>query len=646
MVLNHFGKNISYDIVKSKINIDQEGVSAYEIIRVSKSYGLKAIGYKNYSIYDIKNFPVIAHTINNNIQHFVVISNVTNRWVFLKDPSKGEYYISLDEFKKIYTGIIILFKENNTIINKNIINKRFILLITFILLFFTFLNISCSYLMSYIIENFKLLNKISLLIILFFILGLTKELFSLLKDRLLLKNQLLTDKSITIPTLKKIINLPHAFYQNKPIGELISKINDLSYIKEMFFAFVQILFVNLLIIFISFIFIFFINKFIFLLNVIILCLIFIYHKKFYAKNSYKNYDLQVKNELLNAKISNGIESITSIKNLSKEHYFIRKIEVLYNDIINDYRKISILYQNKNFIFQLIIFILSSLSIVILIYNNTSITNVLFINYIESVMYDSIAAILNLWPLYVNAKASYVRINEVYKEKDIEDNGILLDIKSIVIKNLTYKISYRVLFKNLNLSFCKGEFIMLNGPSGSGKTTLFKIITKQINCNSKNIFINKNSINLYNQDTLRKSITYVDQKIKLFNDTVLENIELGKSLNLKPNFKMVLEKELKKGNIDYKVCVDNTNSNLSGGQLSLIKIAQALNNAGSVIVFDETTNQMDVHLERKVLKAIKKDYQDKIIILISHRLSNRDLFDKTINFSSKKQKERRKDEAVK
>ena len=88
-------------------------------------------------------------------------------------------------------------------------------------------------------------------------------------------------------------------------------------------------------------------------------------------------------------------------------------------------------------------------------------------------------------------------------------------------------------------------------------------------------------------------------------------------------------------IDYNYLVDNINSNLSGGQMELIIIAQALNNNCDVYIFDETTSQLDQETEKRVLKAIKRDYPDKIIILISHRKTNLNLFNKIIEFNSDK-----------
>ena len=142
-------------------------------------------------------------------------------------------------------------------------------------------------------------------------------------------------------------------------------------------------------------------------------------------------------------------------------------------------------------------------------------------------------------------------------------------------------------------------------TGSGKTTLFKALTKKIRFDERTILINGKTISKYNFDTLRRSIIYVEQDIKLFNDTILENITLGRKLNLRRNFKMVLEEEFKKKGIDYNIYVDSANSNLSGGEIALIKIAQVLNNDFDMVIFDETTSSLDTRLEKKVLSAIKK-----------------------------------------
>ena len=554
-------------------------------------------------------------------------------------------YVMLEDFKKIYAGIIIAFSNKSFSIKKEVVNKKFISLITVIILFLSFLNIVYSFLLSHIIENEKFSNKLLFTLTLFASIGLIKELINFIKEKTLLKYQIITDRAITIPSLKKIINLPHEFYQKRSVGELISKINDLSYIKQMSFVMVQVLFVNVIIMLVSFMFLFFVNKYVLILNIFVVLVVLLYNKNFFNKHSYKNYDLQIKNEALNTKISDGINSIINVKNLCKEKYLQNKIINSYEDAISSYKELNTLYQKKDLLFNLIIFISSFCSVAYLCFSKSSISNILFVTYIESIIFDCLGQIGNLHLLYADFKSTYVRLKSIYDEKEIDNNLELIDINSISFRNITYKYKDKLIFKDINLNINKNDFIMINGPSGCGKTTLFKMLTRQVKHNGKNIFINNKSINSYEDGNLRRSITYVDQKIKFFSDTILENITLGNKFNLRPQFKSILEKILKERNIDYTTVIDNTNSNLSGGELMLISIAQALNNAGSVIIFDETTSQMDVKLEYRVLKAIKEDYKDKTIILISHRMSNVNLFDKIHTFSDNKNN-RRKNEKIK
>lgn len=647
MILNHFDKKVSYDEIKSLVKMDNDGTSAYELIKASKKYGVNATGYKNYIINESSVLPLIAHTVQGKTQHFVVVRSINNNKLKIEDPSKGLLYVSLDEFKKVYTGIAIIFQDDHSLAKKEIFNKKIISLITFIILFLALLNVTYSYLLSYIVENFKYKKEIICVLIMFLSVGITKEIFGFVKERVLLKYQLLIDRVITIPTLKKIINLPHNFYQKRPVGELISKINDLSYIKEMIFVLVQVLFVNMIIIIISLIFLLLNNYYVLLLNILVIITLIIYNKYFFIKHSYKNYDLQIKNEILNSKISNSINSIISVKNLCKEKYLINALVNSYEDTINDYRSVSKLYQCRGLMMHMFILFSFILSIFLMFYSDLRISSMLFVTYLEMNIYDSLYSICDLVPIWADFKGALIRIREVYKEKEIDNNTKVFNINNVCFKNVSYKYDKKNVFDNVNLTMRKGDFILINGPSGCGKTTIFKLLTKQIKSNGYGVLINNKNINSYPDGMIRRSITYVDQKIRLFNDTVLENITLGSKLTLRSNVKLLLDNFLKKNNISYDTMIDNTNSNLSGGQIAFISSMQALNNGGEVIIFDETTSQMDTFLERKLINAIKADYKDKIVVFISHRLSNKDLFSKIINFNGKNYNyKRRKNEKIK
>lgn len=633
-VLKYFGKNVTYKKLEEKIIKEKDGISAYEIIKVSKEFGISSCGYKNLKVNKNLTFPLIAHTINNNVQHFVVVLKVSNNNVYIMDPSYGLITKQKDEFNKSYTCVAILFKNHNPYLLNNVINRKSILLITILILLFTLLSLFYSYLLSYLVESISTKNNLIILFLSFILLGIIKEIFSYVKDLSLLRYQLKTDETLTLPFLKKLFNLPYLFYHDKPVGELISKVNDLSYVKEALLSIVEVLFVNVVIILISFIFLLFLNVHIFYFNFILSLILLLYNMRFWKNNSYKNYDLQMKNEYLNARISKTIENIYDIKNLRKESYVSNKITNLYNDLLACYKDIKSKCVKKDFINKLLILIGISISLLISILEKLDVKDTLFITYVLSFIYDSNQNICTLFFLHSNYKASSVRISELYKIKEI-GFGHKIMVNDVEFNNFYYKYNDKIILNDIHFRLSMGDFVLIKGPTGSGKTTLFKALTKKIRFDEMTILINGKNISKYNFDTLRRSIIYVEQDIKLFDDTILENITLGCKLNLRRNFKMVLEEEFKKKGIDYNILVDSANSNLSGGEIALIKIAQVLNNDFDMVIFDETTNSLDTRLEKMVLNAIKKDYKDKIVVFISHRNYNTYLFNKIIKIKDKK-----------
>ena len=272
---------------------------------------------------------------------------------------------------------------------------------------------------------------------------------------------------------------------------------------------------------------------------------------------------------------------------------------------------------------------------ILIFDSSNISLTIFSFYMQMIIFESLNSIFSLQPLYTNYKSTIKRLDSIYKEKSIASNGEKININKIEFKNLSYKYNDKMILKNVSFSFKKGDLIMINGPTGVGKSTLFKLLTKQLKPPKNKIYINDDDISSISSLDIRKSIIYVDQKTRLFNDTIKENISFSKDIKVRNSFKRLLDDILNKNFIDYNYLVDNINSNLSGGQMELIIIAQALNNNCDVYIFDETTSQLDQETEKRVLKEIKKDYPDKIIILISHRKTNLNLFNKIIEFNSDK-----------
>ena len=91
--------------------------------------------------------------------------------------------------------------------------------------------------------------------------------------------------------------------------------------------------------------------------------------------------------------------------------------------------------------------------------------------------------------------------------------------------------------------------------------------------------------------------------------------------------------IKNNNLGFNMLIEENGFNLSGGERQRIILARSLLRPFNILLIDEGLNQVDVNLERKILKNIFKNIQKETILIVSHRLTNLDLFDKMIEFKN-------------
>ena len=180
--------------------------------------------------------------------------------------------------------------------------------------------------------------------------------------------------------------------------------------------------------------------------------------------------------------------------------------------------------------------------------------------------------------------------------------------------------------NINLTIKKGETIALVGSTGSGKTTMVNLLTRFYNPSSGQILINGKDIVSYELESYRSNFSYVDQNVRLFNDTISGNIAFGQkesmSIDLIRNAAKVsnsiefIEKLDKKFDSD----IGEDGVTLSGGQRQRLSIARAIAKDSPILILDEATSALDSATEKLVQSAINKMQQDRTTIIIAHRLT--------------------------
>lgn len=180
--------------------------------------------------------------------------------------------------------------------------------------------------------------------------------------------------------------------------------------------------------------------------------------------------------------------------------------------------------------------------------------------------------------------------------------------------------------NINLDIKSGETIALVGSTGSGKTTIIQLITRFYSPTKGSITIDGVDINELEIDSLRSQISFVDQNVRLFNDTVKGNIALGQadtmsSTTIKHAAKVANATDFIENmdkQFDTEIGEDGTK--LSGGQRQRLAIARAIAKDSPVLILDEATSALDSATEKQVQAAIDEMQKDRTTIIIAHRLS--------------------------
>lgn len=197
--------------------------------------------------------------------------------------------------------------------------------------------------------------------------------------------------------------------------------------------------------------------------------------------------------------------------------------------------------------------------------------------------------------------------------------------AIEFKNVSFRYEDENVLKDFNLKVRKGHTVALVGQSGSGKSTVANLVTRFYDVNEGRIEIDGVNIKDISKKSLRELMGLVTQDSILFNDTVKNNIALGKenateeqiveAAKIANAHEFILE--LPDG---YDTNIGDSGNKLSGGQKQRLSIARAVLKNPPIMILDEATSALDTESERLVQDALEKMMRNRTSIVIAHRLS--------------------------
>ena len=210
--------------------------------------------------------------------------------------------------------------------------------------------------------------------------------------------------------------------------------------------------------------------------------------------------------------------------------------------------------------------------------------------------------------------------------DVENpKHIKLLNNTIEFKNLSFKYENTEVLSNINFSIGKGKMVALVGQSGGGKSTLADLLARFYDIQSGEILIDNNNIKEIALADLRSLMGIVSQESILFNDTIYNNIRLGKidatedeviaAAKVANAHHFILETEN-----GYQTNIGDRGNKLSGGQKQRLSIARAILKNPEILILDEATSSLDTESEKLVQEALENLMHSRTSLVIAHRLS--------------------------
>jgi len=349
-------------------------------------------------------------------------------------------------------------------------------------------------------------------------------------------------------------------------------------------------------------------------------------------------------------LSDGIENRTNVINNAVGLFKLIKVNSLENFFVNKFIKEdfkiarsltinAILSSSPGIIISGLAIVLIAFIIYILKVNNYDLFEMI------PIFAASIFAVQKILPLMQNIYSSNAKFRSNYSQSYSIINFITNKIKiknerfvkiktpeKIEYKNINFSYKNKKIIKNLNLELKRGDRILIKGKSGVGKSTLINILLGILLPSKGSIYVKSKIFNNKNFNQLRNFYSYTPQDVFIFKGTFKENISL--EFNCQDNRRLA---EVSKHSqifdfINRQKLRFNSNTiysgrNISGGQKQRLGIARGLFKNKLIYIFDESTNAIDKTIEERILHNLKKYYNDKIFIIISHKNINKRFFNK-------------------
>ncbi|MDP2560470.1 peptidase domain-containing ABC transporter [Psychrobium sp. 1_MG-2023] len=646
MIASYFGHQLDMAAMRQRFSTNLKGMSLQQVIDLGGSLGLasRALQCPIEEINKLK-LPCILHW---DMNHFVVLTKASAKKVTINDPAQGKRTLNFTEFSQHFTGVALELTPTATFKKKarqpqmrlsqlwsKITGFKSALVKLFALsLVLQVFALAVPYYMQWVVDEVLISRDQSLLTVLalgFGMLCLITVFTTVIRSWLVLRLSSLLNIQMGVNVLHHLLRLPMSYFENRHIGDIVSRFGSLAQIRERITTgFVETVVDGVMSITVLVMMFIYNIK----LTLIVLAVVTIYtgvrlalyrplHQA--TEDSIQNQAKEQSNFLETIR---GIQTIKLFSNESQRQsiWQNRYAEVVNADIrlgklhisFDAFNKLLFGIENVLIIYFAALFVMSgSLSVGMIL---------AFIAYKG----QFIQRASNLIEQIIQFKIMRLHLERIadiaLHQQEPSREGVLPATKlqghlSLVDVCFRYDSNDKYVLNKINLEISAGECIAITGDSGCGKTTLVKVILGLLKPSSGTILLDGQDITQIGLKNYRQQVGAVMQSDNLFAGSVLDNITF---FNPEPNYLKVercaklaaIDQDISQMPMGYNTLVGDMGSTLSGGQLQRVLLARALYNDPLILVMDEATSHLDSHNEQIISQRIKHLAMTRVVI--AHR----------------------------
>ena len=697
MVCLHYKKEVTITRLRDMMGTDLKGTNLVGLQKAANELGFTTAAVR----VDRENFlsdfslPCIAQVITDQgLAHFVVVFKKTTikddgarrkhmlqdaetrkeeeekgkkhkckDYVIIGDPGTELKKITLDEFYKNFTGVLLLLNPTSEFkggklgkdgkdgkSSKYGMMKRYIdLLLPQKKLFFyailssvitTILGIASSMFNKILMDEvlpYGLNSLLITLILVFSVVSITSTLIGFVRQWVLIHLSIKIDIPLMLGYFGHIFNLPMKFFATRKTGDITTRYSDANTIKSIFTSIALSLVMDISMAVITGIILFRMNAMLFSISLFMalvsILLVLIY------KQPYKriNEESMAQAAALNSQMIESLRGIETVKCNANEQTELDNLEREYMKSLKISLRSSRISTTQGLISAFIStgfgMLTTYVGIMQVLNGEMTLGGYMAFSTLSSYFTSPLSNLIGLQMQIQEASISMKRLTEImdypaeYETAEGTEQSELEKVDGdIEFKDVTFRYGNRApALDHVSFTIPAGKKVALVGSSGSGKSTITKLLLKYYDPEDGEIDINGANLAEYTNHSVRRAIAYVPQNVELFSKTIYDNIRISRMDATLDEVKEAAKKAdahefIRHLPLQYNTYLEEAGNGLSGGEKQRIALARAFLKDSNLYILDESTSNLDFATETLIFNMIYEQLADRSMLIVAHRLS--------------------------